>query len=311
MKVAITGALGHVGSLLIRGLPSAFPGMDIIMLDNLATQRYPSLFDLPTSARYRFVECDVTEAELALHFDGAYAVIHLAALTDAAGSFGRREQVERVNLTATKRVAEACHASGARLILPSSTSVYGTQNAVVDEDCSTDELKPQSPYAETKLREEACAAEWFARGLKCAVLRLGTIFGTSPGMRFHTAINKFCWQAVMGTPLTVWRTAYDQRRPYLDLADAVAAMAFFLEHDRFDGCIYNVVTQNASVREVVEYIRKLVPQLDVKFVEEAIMNQLSYDVSNKRMNDLGFKFSGSMEKGIGDTVALLKQSHSF
>ena len=34
-------------------------------------------------------------------------------------------------------------------------------------------------------------------------------------MRFHTAVNKSCWQAVMGQPLTVWETAYGQKRTYL------------------------------------------------------------------------------------------------
>jgi len=51
-------------------------------------------------------------------------------------------------------IAEACTRYGVRLIALSSTSVYGTQADVVDEDCSEDELKPQSPYATTKLKEE-------------------------------------------------------------------------------------------------------------------------------------------------------------
>ena len=55
------------------------------------------------------------------------------------------------------------------------------------------------------------------KGLKGVSCRFGTIFGASPGMRFHTAVNKFCWQAVMGQPITVWSTAYDQKRPYLEV----------------------------------------------------------------------------------------------
>jgi nucleoside-diphosphate-sugar epimerase len=197
------------------------------------------------------------------------------------------------------------------LIVPSSTSVYGTQKSLVDENCAPEELKPQSPYAETKIREERYVIGLAQQGLHAIVLRLGTIFGTSPGMRFHTAINKFCWQAVMGTPLTVWRTAYDQRRPYLDLSDAVAAIAFFIKRNSFDGRIYNVVTENASVRAVVERIKQFVPDLTIRFVDEAIMNQLSYDVANTRLNELGFKISGDMERGIANTTALLKQCRSL
>ena len=199
--------------------------------------------------------------------------------------------------------------TGSALISPSSTSVYGTQKSVVDEDCDRDDLKPQSPYAETKLREEEYLTGLAADGLRVVVLRLGTIFGTSPGMRFHTAINKFCWQAVMGTPLTIWSTAYDQRRPYLDLADAVEAFAFFIEKERFDGRIYNVVTENATVRQVVDRIRAHVPDLCKTFVDQRIMNQLSYDVANTRLSGLGFRCSGDMERGIADTIALLRNAN--
>ena len=47
MKIVVTGALGHIGSALIRALPNRFAGAEIVMIDNMATLRYPSLFDLP------------------------------------------------------------------------------------------------------------------------------------------------------------------------------------------------------------------------------------------------------------------------
>jgi nucleoside-diphosphate-sugar epimerase len=125
-------------------------------------------------------------------------------------------------------------------------------------------------------------------------------------MRFHTAVNKFCWQAVMGQPLSVWRTAYEQKRPYLDLSDAVQALAFIVERNVFDGRVYNVLTLNATVREIVEAVRKFVPDVEVSFVDSPIMNQLSYEVSAQRFLDKGFSFSGNLGQGIGDTIAMLK-----
>ena len=261
MKIVVTGALGHIGSRLIRNLPNEFPNAEIVMIDNMKTQRYPSLFNLPKEGNYQFIEDDVTTMELMPVMSNANAVIHLVALTDAAGSFGRAEEVERVNFTATEVVAKACLEAGVPIIHSSSTSVYGTQNDAVDEFCSLDELKSQSPYAETKLREEELIYKMHQEeGLQVITFRFGTIFGTSPGMRFHTAVNKFCWQAVMGQPLTVWKTAYEQLRPYLDLSDAVRAMAFVINNNMFDGNIYNVVTANSTVKEVVEVIRQEVPE---------------------------------------------------
>ena len=155
MKIVVTGALGHIGSALIRQLPLHCPDAEIVMLDNMMTQRYASLFDLPLFGRYRFIETDVRMADLNMLLDGAHVVIHLAATTDAAGSFDRAAELEANNLDATVKIAAACQKARARLVHLSSTSIYGTQSGIVSEDCPLSELRPQSPYADTKLREEA------------------------------------------------------------------------------------------------------------------------------------------------------------
>lgn len=310
MKIVVTGAIGHIGSYVVRDLAVQFPGAEIVMIDNMMTQRFPSLFNLPALGRYRFIEADVTTTDLRPVFQNAHIVVHLAAITDAAGSFDKAAQLEANNYQATVKVAEACLDSGARLIAPSSTSVYGTQNEVVAEDCSPDELKPQSPYAITKLKEEQLIAQLCAeKGLKAISCRFGTIFGASLGMRFHTAVNKFCWQAAMGQPITVWSTAYDQKRPYLDLFDASRAIAFIIRKDLFDGRIYNVLTHNATVRQVVDTVREFVGGLHVTFVDSKIMNQLSYEVSCERFLSEGFRFAGDLRRGIGETIALLRQAN--
>src|SRR3990172_13009509 len=127
MKIAITGALGHIGSRLIHEIPTRFPEGQVLMVDDLSTQRYASLFNLPAGGCYRFCEVDVLTADLDSVFTGVDVVVHLAAITDAANSFENKEQVEQVNFEGTKRVALACMGSGSSLIFPSTTSVYGSQ----------------------------------------------------------------------------------------------------------------------------------------------------------------------------------------
>lgn len=306
-KIVVCGALGHIGSRFIRTLPDQYPGVEIVMLDNLSAQRYVSLYNLPTHGRYRFHELDVLQADLAPLFEGADVVLQFAAITNAAGSFDMRDKVEKENFTATERIANACLKVGARLINLSSTSVYGTQKEIVDEDCGKEDLAPQSPYAETKLKEEDLLVR-LAReqGLRFVTCRFGTIFGVSPGMRFHTAVNKFCWQAVTGQPITVWRTALHQVRPYLDLEDAMAALHFIIRGDHFDTRTYNVLTLNATVNDILDAIRVHVPAIEVSYVDTQIMNQLSYHVANQRFRDLGFEFHGDLKRGIADTMMLLK-----
>jgi UDP-glucose 4-epimerase len=311
MKIVVTGALGHIGSYLVRELPIQFPGAEIVMIDNMMTQRYPSLFHLPALGHYRFIEGDITQLDLRPIFQDAHTVVHLAAITDATNSLNIASQIEENNFEGTKKVAQACVEMGTRLIALSSTSVYGSQRRLVSEDCSIADLKPQSPYAETKLREENLISKLvYEQGLQAVSCRFGTVFGVSPGMRFHTAVNKFCWQAAMNQPVTVWRTAYDQKRPYLDLIDASRAIAFIMENDLFDGRVYNILTMNATVRLIIDVIQSFVPSLTVSFVDHPIMNQFSFEVSKQRFLDQGFIFTGNLQQSVGKTLALLGRLNS-
>ena len=311
MKLVVAGALGHIGSAVIRQIPSKLDIAEIVMIDNMMTQRYCSLFNLPTHVKHRFIEADLLNMDLQSIFHGADVVIQLAAITDAAGSFENKERVEHNNYNTTAKVAEACSKVGCRMIHLSSTSVYGTQREIVDEDCPSEDLRPQSPYAATKLKEEQFLQQLGLTGkLRFVTFRCGTICGVSPGMRFHTAVNKFCWQAVIGQPITVWRTAMHQKRPYLDLGDAIEAMKFVIERDLFDNRIYNVLTENLTVDSIINSIRQYVPKPIIEYVDAEIMNQLSYNVSNSRFQAAGVTFTGSVKERIRETIDLLRSCSS-
>ena len=310
MKLLITGGLGHIGSGLIHGLrPDDYD--EVVIMDNMLTQRYCSLFNLPEGVRFSFVEADILADGVKRYFEHVDVVVHLAAITDAVSSFENAGEVEKVNLEGTKRVAKICSEYGCKVIFLSTTSVYGTQADVVDEDCSENELRPQSPYAKSKLEAEQFLQSMGMRDhFKFIICRFGTIFGTSIGMRFHTAINKFIWQACTGRPLTVWRVALEQKRPYLYLNDALRAISFIIDHDCFDNDIYNVLTTNATVGQIVDVIRRHIPDLSVDLVDSRIMNQLSYEVSCEKFRALGFECKGSLNQGIAEIVDLIRNVRS-
>ena len=304
-RILITGSLGHIGSKLIHSLTGS-DYSQVTMIDNLSTQRFSSLFNLPSDVNFHYHQEDILDADLNKLFKDIDVVIHLAALTDAATSFERADEVEAVNYQGTLKVISACEANKCKLLFPSTTSVYGSQKKEVDENCSKEDLLPQSPYAETKLMSEQKIIEAVINNrLKAVILRLGTIFGSSKGMRFHTAVNKFCWQATLGESLSVWSTALDQKSPYLGLNDAVNVIKFFIEKNIFNGEIFNVVTSNCTVKEVVSCIQKYIKEVKIDFVDTEIMNQLSYEVSSKKVESLGYKFSDDLEEGIKETIHLL------
>lgn len=301
----MTGGLGHIGSYFLRNLASDLPIEEIIILDSIATQRFSSLFNLPKTPRIRFYDKDVREIDSTFisQIGKIDYLVHLSALTDASGTIDKRDILFSNNLESTKLVVKVCQEMDISLIFASTTSVYGSQSRLVDETCN--ELVPHSPYAECKLQEEKVILEAVNHGLKAVVLRFGTIHGVSEGMRFHTAVNKFCFQVATGQSITVWRTALDQKRPYLALSDANRAVSHVISNSLLTGEIYNVVTSNLTVREIITTIKEItIKKCEINFVDSKIMNQLSYEVSNEKFHLTGFRFKGDLKKDISDTMKL-------
>ena len=242
MKLLITGGLGHIGSHLIRHLPLE---MDLVVADDLSSQRYCSLFAL--DRKIKFLDKDIEDL-VERDMVGVDVVVHLAAVTNAANSFNNKEEMEKVNIHKTKKFIKFCKDSNvSRFIFPSSTSVYGVAADVVYED-DPSVINPQSPYAESKIIIEDVIKEELGDRTKYLILRFGTIFGVSIGMRFHTAINKFCYEASMKKPLTIWKQNYNHMRPYLGINDAACSITHFLLSDtELWNNTYNVLSGNYSL----------------------------------------------------------------
>ena len=64
--------------------------------------------------------------------------------------------------------------------------------------------------------------------IKYNSFRFGTISGVSKGIRFHTAVNKFCFNAAISENINVYKTALNQYRPYLTLKYAFKVFKFFI-----------------------------------------------------------------------------------
>ena len=230
----------------------------------------------------------------------------MAALTNAEESVGNAKKYLKNNFFMTKKVVEFANASKKKLIFPSSTSVYGKSSKLVNEQNDKINLCPQSPYAYSKVEEENFINKFRDKNLKFIILRLGTIFGVSKGIRFHTAVNKFCWQAANEQEITVWKTALNQKRPYLGIEDTSRAFEHIIRRNIFDGNTYNLVSQNTTVKKLIQLINKNKIKTKIKFINSKIMNQLSYNVCNKKFVSLGFKFDDKVEEGIKETLRLLR-----
>ena len=143
MKILITGGLGHIGSYLLDNINKIRYIKKIFVIDNLSTNRYCSLFDTKkTKKKIYFYQKDLSIKNSLKNFHKVDVVINLASLTDAEASLKIRKKIYKTNLGIFNNVVKYCIKNSSKLIHISSTSVYGEQKGLVDENCKKLDPKP-------------------------------------------------------------------------------------------------------------------------------------------------------------------------
>ena len=302
MNILITGGFGHIGSELIEKFINKKKIKKIFIIENFLTQRFCSFINVKKKKIILFDE-DLNKFSFTKIKSKIDYVIHLAAITNAEKSIGKEGKILENNLNGTKKIVNFCKNKNIHLIFASSTSIYGDQSKVINSINNQDSkmINPQSPYAQCKIYEE----NYIKRKLqKFTILRLGTICGISTGIRFHTAINKFSYQASLSKPITVWRKLYTKKRPYLVLSDLVKLIEFIFFKKKILG-IFDAVSENHAVIDIVKMIKLYKKNLKIKFVNTKILNQKSYIVISDGIKMHGFKFKGKVKNEIKKTLSIL------
>ena len=304
MNLLITGCCGHIGSYIAENIHKIKKIKKTILVDNIKSNRFCSLFNQKKKSNLKFYLRNIDQSNSLNDFKNIDYVIHCASMTNAEKSFGKEKQMYKNNIDCLKTVIKFCKKNKAKLFHLSSTSVYGKQTDLVDENCEKKYLKPQSPYADIKLIEERMLIKE-KRNLSYNTFRFGTISGISKGIRFHTAVNKFCLNAAINENIYVYKTALNQYRPYLSLKDAFKTFKFCIEKDFFNNDVYNILSGNFTVRQILKKIKKHKKNIKVKLVKTEIMNQLSYHVSKIKIQKEGLNLNQDIENDIKDTLKLL------
>ncbi len=305
MNLLITGSCGHIGSYIAENIYKIKKIKKTILVDNLKSNRFCSVFNFKKKNNVKFFIKNIDEENSLNEFKDIDYVIHCASMTNAEKSFGKEKLMYKNNLKCLKNVVKFCIKTQAKLIHISSTSVYGKQAKIVDESCEQKYLKPQSPYADIKLIEEKLLKSQKNK-IMYTTFRFGTIAGVSKGIRFHTAVNKFCFNAAINEKITVYKTAMDQYRPYLSIRDAFKVFKFCIENDFFKNDIYNALSGNFTVRQILNKIKKVKKNISIKLVKSEIMNQLSYHVSGEKLTKEGLILKSDINRDINNTLNLLK-----
>ena len=302
MEILITGGLGHIGSYLLENIDKIKFIKKIYIIDNLSTNRYCSLFNLPkTNKKIYFYQNDLSLKNALKDFKKVDVVLNLASLTDAEGSLKIKNKIYRNNLGIFDNILRYCKKNSSKLIHISSTSVYGEQRGLVDENCK--KLKPKSPYAEIKVKEENILKE---NKIRFVSYRFGTISGVSKGMRFHTTINKFCLYSVLGKPLPIWKSMMNKPRPYLSLRDAFKVIKFTIENNFFNNETFNILSENLTLKKIIGYFKKYNKTIKIKYEKSKLVNQYSYRVSYEKFTRKALLLKSNIYHDIKSTLKMFR-----
>jgi nucleoside-diphosphate-sugar epimerase len=277
--VAIVGGLGHIGSGWVRVLNSQMPNLQITIIDNFLTQRYNSLHSR-TSNVVKFIEENASSKNLESIINSVDMIFHFAAITNMDPKLNSFSNIKKVNISATRNLVNTAKKLDIPLVFLSSTSVYEKSSGSVDEDSPIAE--PVNPYSLGKLIEENIVRSY----PKGTVLRLGTIHGISPGMRFHTVVNRFCWQVANELPLTLWSGSKNITSPYLSLTDLYSILNRILQDRSFSQTynIFNLVSHNSTPLKIVEIIKNFKSEIKIQIVNETRARLRNVSVGSKHQN---------------------------
>jgi nucleoside-diphosphate-sugar epimerase/CBS domain-containing protein len=306
-KVLLIGGAGYLGSVLARKLLDC--GYKVKVFDNL-TYGDEGIKGLYQNNDFEFLKGDIRNlSELVEAIRGVDAVIHLAAIVgDPACAKEPRKTLE-INYLATKNIVEVCkYFQVNRLVFASTCSVYGQSvntNEKLDERSI---LNPVSLYAETKIKCEQSILNSVEDNFSPTIIRMATLYGYSPNMRFDLAVNFLTAKALFDKKITIF--GGNQWRPWLHLDDASLAFIFCLKAPigKIRGEIFNVLSENYKVIKIGKIIKSICPDSEI-YIDKKISDKRDYNVScNKIIRVLGYKPGKKITDGIREIKEAIQKS---
>lgn len=264
MNVLVVGGAGYIGGAVTDILPNAR------VYDNL-------LYEHEYRKNRDFVLGDIRDTEkLKPHLDWADAVIWLAGIVGDGACAHDPQLTYELNTDSVKWLSENFNG---RIIFPSTCSVYGAQDGLLNEESPTN---PLSAYASSKLD-----AEQYLKDKNAVIFRLGTVFGVSDEfsrIRLDLVVNTMTAKAFNEGKLKVF--GGEQYRPLIHVIEIAETMVGALQSD-ITG-IHNLASYNYKIsdiaKEVAEVTGAKVESVDMKFEDSR-----NYKISNLSFGRISIK----------------------
>lgn len=306
-KIVVTGGAGFIGSHVVDALVDS--GAEVVVVDNFSTGKKENIEHVLN--KIKLFEGTIVDTEfLKKIFNGADAVIHLAALPSVPKSIKFPIETNTANAVGTLSVFTAARDVGVdRVVYASSSSVYG--DTPVLPKVETMPTNPLSPYSIQKLTAELYGRIFYSTyGLKTIGLRYFNIFGPrqNPHGEYSAVIPKFIHLIKSGKRPTIYGNG-EHTRDFTYVANAVSANLLALDAKSGFGEAYNIAAGNRiSLNGLVNKINEILGTTIIPEYSENRKGDIkdSFADINKAKETFDYEPTVTFDEGLKHTIDSIK-----
>jgi UDP-glucose 4-epimerase len=247
MRILITGGAGFIGSHLAEA--HLLKGDEVYIIDNLSTGSIgniqPFLEDRRFNGKIFFHENSILNQEIMLELTGTCDMVyHLAAAVGVRYILDHPLESIKINIQGTERVLELCAKFKKKVLIASSSEVYGKHLHAPLVETDNIIYGPSSKfrwsYAASKLMDEFEALAYFRnKGLWTTIVRLFNTVGPRQTGAYGMVLPTFVGQALVNRPLTVYGDGR-QTRTFTFVKDVVEGLMGLMQNDAAAGEVFNI-----------------------------------------------------------------------
>jgi UDP-glucose 4-epimerase len=316
-KALITGGAGFIGSHLAELLLES--GWEIWVLDDVSTGSNENVAHLVERSDFHLVvESVLSPAVVSELVHKCDVVYHLAAVVGVQLIVEQPGHTLLTNIQGTENVLEYCTKFGKRVLVASSSEVYGDHPE--EQLLSEDARRIYGPttarrwaYADSKAIDEFLALAWHEeRDLDCVIVRLFNTVGPRQSGQYGMVVPRFVQAALAGRPLEVHGDG-TQTRCFCHVSDTVRGLNGLMDEPSTSGELFNVGSQDRiAIRQLAErVVAKTKSSSEIVFVpyEEVFPHGAMEEMFHREPSiekiraAIGWAPSRSLDDILGDVVA--------
>ena len=292
MRALITGGAGFIGSHLAEELLRR--GGEVTVIDDLSTGSFTNIEHLKGQRGFGYVIDSIHNRPLMAELiDSADVVYHLAAAVGVRLIIERPVHTIETNIMGTELVLDLAAKKKKRVLVASTSEVYGKTNVVPFNEDSDIVLGPTVKsrwgYACSKAIDEFLALAYSKeRALPVIIVRFFNTVGPRQTGRYGMVIPTFVKQALAGQPITVFGDG-EQTRCFTWVGDAVNAIIDLAGHGEATAQVFNVGSdEEIAIGQLAVLVKELTGSSSpIVYVPYQEAYEEGFEDMRRRVPDIG------------------------